>query len=164
MQYLIITVVLMISLGNRTIWCWRNKWRLLFRKIQSWSELYPLSINVKKSMKIEARNCSIWSNSWLSTRNNWEHLRLSFIQSYIWIKVWCSLCVLQESCYFTFPPWGKRTCFSLFYTSSHLHDSLATLFIVWCIDTQVNNYALTMHLKQAQQSSSIPGRFHPDVF
>ncbi|CAN1240764.1 hypothetical protein LINPERPRIM_LOCUS4664 [Linum perenne] len=29
---------------------------------------------------------------------------------------------------------------------------------------QVNNYALTMHLKQAQQSSSIPGRFHPDVF
>ncbi|CAN1240767.1 hypothetical protein LINPERPRIM_LOCUS4664 [Linum perenne] len=29
---------------------------------------------------------------------------------------------------------------------------------------EVNNYALTMHLKQAQQSSSIPGRFHPDVF
>ncbi|KAL8230402.1 hypothetical protein R6Q57_000180 [Mikania cordata] len=29
---------------------------------------------------------------------------------------------------------------------------------------QVNNYALTMHLKQAQESSSIPGRFHPDVF
>ena len=29
---------------------------------------------------------------------------------------------------------------------------------------QVNNYALTMHLRQAQQGNSIPGRFHPDVF
>nr|XP_043616921.1 uncharacterized protein LOC122588787 [Erigeron canadensis] len=29
---------------------------------------------------------------------------------------------------------------------------------------EVNNYALTMHLKQAQESSSMPGRFHPDVF
>ncbi|XP_076884486.1 uncharacterized protein LOC143533668 [Bidens hawaiensis] len=29
---------------------------------------------------------------------------------------------------------------------------------------QVNNYALKMHLKQAQESNSIPGRFHPDVF
>jgi hypothetical protein len=29
---------------------------------------------------------------------------------------------------------------------------------------EVNNYALAMHLKQAQQSNSIPGRFHPDVF
>ncbi|KAE8713935.1 Ubiquitin system component Cue protein, putative isoform 2 [Hibiscus syriacus] len=29
---------------------------------------------------------------------------------------------------------------------------------------QVNNYALTMHLKQAQQRSSIPDRFNPDVF
>ncbi|KAK7347549.1 hypothetical protein VNO80_22082 [Phaseolus coccineus] len=29
---------------------------------------------------------------------------------------------------------------------------------------EVHNYALTMHLKQAEQSSSIPGRFHPDVF
>ncbi|KAF6158168.1 hypothetical protein GIB67_014962 [Kingdonia uniflora] len=30
---------------------------------------------------------------------------------------------------------------------------------------EVNNYALNMHLKQAQQSnSSIPGRFHPDIF
>ncbi|XP_010928333.1 uncharacterized protein [Elaeis guineensis] len=29
---------------------------------------------------------------------------------------------------------------------------------------EVNNYALTMHLRQAQQSSSIPGHFHPDVF
>ncbi|KAK7264894.1 hypothetical protein RJT34_32507 [Clitoria ternatea] len=29
---------------------------------------------------------------------------------------------------------------------------------------EVNNYALTVHLKQAEQSSSIPGRFHPDVF
>ncbi|OMP01373.1 Ubiquitin system component Cue [Corchorus olitorius] len=29
---------------------------------------------------------------------------------------------------------------------------------------EVNNYALTMHLRQAQQSSAIPGRFHPDVF
>ncbi|XVF26546.1 hypothetical protein REPUB_Repub14bG0026700 [Reevesia pubescens] len=29
---------------------------------------------------------------------------------------------------------------------------------------EVNNYALTMHLRQAQQSNSIPGRFNPDVF
>uniref|UniRef100_A0A2N9IJ93 CUE domain-containing protein n=1 Tax=Fagus sylvatica TaxID=28930 RepID=A0A2N9IJ93_FAGSY len=29
---------------------------------------------------------------------------------------------------------------------------------------EVNNYALSMHLKQAQQSSSMPGRFHPDIF
>ncbi|XP_038701128.1 uncharacterized protein LOC119997955 [Tripterygium wilfordii] len=29
---------------------------------------------------------------------------------------------------------------------------------------EVNNYALTMHLKQAEQSNSIPGHFHPDVF
>ncbi|KAL0354816.1 UNVERIFIED_CONTAM: hypothetical protein Sradi_3928500 [Sesamum radiatum] len=29
---------------------------------------------------------------------------------------------------------------------------------------EVNNYALTLHLRQAQQSNSIPGRFHPDVF
>ncbi|KAG5378768.1 hypothetical protein IGI04_026610 [Brassica rapa subsp. trilocularis] len=30
---------------------------------------------------------------------------------------------------------------------------------------EVNNYALTLHLKQAlQNNSSIPGRFHPDVF
>ncbi|XP_009783195.1 uncharacterized protein [Nicotiana sylvestris] len=29
---------------------------------------------------------------------------------------------------------------------------------------EVNNYALKMHLRQAQQSNSIPGRFHPDIF
>ncbi|KAJ6802657.1 uncharacterized protein M6B38_349290 [Iris pallida] len=29
---------------------------------------------------------------------------------------------------------------------------------------EVSNYALAMHLKQAQQSNSIAGRFHPDVF
>ncbi|GAB2269501.1 hypothetical protein Dimus_004418 [Dionaea muscipula] len=29
---------------------------------------------------------------------------------------------------------------------------------------EVSNYTLRMHLEQAQQSSSIPGRFHPDVF
>ncbi|XP_058226702.1 uncharacterized protein LOC131335395 [Rhododendron vialii] len=29
---------------------------------------------------------------------------------------------------------------------------------------EVNNYALTIHLQQAQQSNSIPGRFNPDVF
>ncbi|KAJ8755477.1 hypothetical protein K2173_019275 [Erythroxylum novogranatense] len=29
---------------------------------------------------------------------------------------------------------------------------------------EVNNYALMMHLRQANQSSPIPGRFHPDVF
>ncbi|KAI4344169.1 hypothetical protein L6164_011429 [Bauhinia variegata] len=29
---------------------------------------------------------------------------------------------------------------------------------------EVNNYALAMHLKQAQQGNSISGHFHPDVF
>ncbi|KAK9715167.1 hypothetical protein RND81_06G147300 [Saponaria officinalis] len=29
---------------------------------------------------------------------------------------------------------------------------------------EVNNYALGMHLKQAQQNNTIPGRFNPDVF
>ncbi|KAL9224435.1 hypothetical protein vseg_000465 [Gypsophila vaccaria] len=29
---------------------------------------------------------------------------------------------------------------------------------------EVNNYALAMHLKQAQQNNTIPGRFNPDVF
>ncbi|KAH7286039.1 hypothetical protein KP509_33G056200 [Ceratopteris richardii] len=29
---------------------------------------------------------------------------------------------------------------------------------------EVNNYALTLHLRKAQEGSSIPGRFHPDVF
>ncbi|KAB2078992.1 hypothetical protein E1A91_A06G202200v1 [Gossypium mustelinum] len=29
---------------------------------------------------------------------------------------------------------------------------------------EVNNYALMMHLRQAQESNSIPGRFNPDVF
>ncbi|XP_062178637.1 uncharacterized protein LOC133883351 [Phragmites australis] len=29
---------------------------------------------------------------------------------------------------------------------------------------EINNYALTMHLKQAQQNNSMPGRFNPDVF
>ncbi|KAK3038053.1 hypothetical protein RJ639_032032 [Escallonia herrerae] len=29
---------------------------------------------------------------------------------------------------------------------------------------EINNYSLTVHLKQAQRSNSIPGRFHPDVF
>ncbi|XP_041009500.1 uncharacterized protein LOC121253567 [Juglans microcarpa x Juglans regia] len=29
---------------------------------------------------------------------------------------------------------------------------------------KVNNYTLTMHLKQAQESNSIPDRFHPDAF
>ncbi|KAL6996626.1 hypothetical protein U1Q18_006757 [Sarracenia purpurea var. burkii] len=29
---------------------------------------------------------------------------------------------------------------------------------------EVNNYALTLHLHQAQQSNSIPARFNPDVF
>lgn len=29
---------------------------------------------------------------------------------------------------------------------------------------ELNNYALAMHLKQAQQSNSISGRFNPDVF
>ncbi|XP_078162800.1 uncharacterized protein LOC144557986 [Carex rostrata] len=29
---------------------------------------------------------------------------------------------------------------------------------------EINNYALTMHLRQAQQNNSIPGRFNPDIF
>lgn len=29
---------------------------------------------------------------------------------------------------------------------------------------EVNNYALIMHLQQAQQGNSIPGRFNPDIF
>jgi hypothetical protein len=29
---------------------------------------------------------------------------------------------------------------------------------------ELNNYSLTMHLRQAQEGSSMPGRFHPDVF
>nr|GMC71401.1 uncharacterized protein LOC109173923 [Ipomoea batatas] len=29
---------------------------------------------------------------------------------------------------------------------------------------QVNNYALKLHLQQAQQSNSMPGHFHPDIF
>ncbi|PWA57504.1 UBA-like protein [Artemisia annua] len=29
---------------------------------------------------------------------------------------------------------------------------------------EVEKYALTMHLKEAQEGSSMPGRFHPDVF
>ncbi|XP_059276578.1 uncharacterized protein LOC132030832 isoform X3 [Lycium ferocissimum] len=29
---------------------------------------------------------------------------------------------------------------------------------------EVNNYALSMHLKQAEQSNSIPGHFNPDIF
>jgi hypothetical protein len=29
---------------------------------------------------------------------------------------------------------------------------------------QINNYALQMHLKQAQQNNSMPGRYNPDVF
>ncbi|KAL3637427.1 hypothetical protein CASFOL_018595 [Castilleja foliolosa] len=36
--------------------------------------------------------------------------------------------------------------------------SLETIMVL------VNNYALAMHLKQAQQNNSFPGRFHPDVF
>ncbi|XP_044487348.1 uncharacterized protein LOC123212315 [Mangifera indica] len=39
---------------------------------------------------------------------------------------------------------------------SQYHEQLRTL--------EVNNYALTMDLRQAQQCSSIPGRFHPDIF
>ena len=29
---------------------------------------------------------------------------------------------------------------------------------------EFTNYTLTMHLKQAQQTNSIPGHYHPDVF
>ncbi|KAG1339199.1 hypothetical protein COCNU_04G015050 [Cocos nucifera] len=29
---------------------------------------------------------------------------------------------------------------------------------------ELNNYSLTVHLQRAQESSSIPGRFHPDIF
>lgn len=37
-------------------------------------------------------------------------------------------------------------------------------FLIQWLSLQVNNYALKMHLRQAQQSNSIPGRFHPDIF
>ncbi|KAK6124885.1 hypothetical protein DH2020_041371 [Rehmannia glutinosa] len=37
---------------------------------------------------------------------------------------------------------------------AHYQEQLRTL--------EVNNYALTLHLRQAQQSNSIPGRFNPD--
>uniref|UniRef100_A0A7N0VGX9 Uncharacterized protein n=1 Tax=Kalanchoe fedtschenkoi TaxID=63787 RepID=A0A7N0VGX9_KALFE len=40
--------------------------------------------------------------------------------------------------------------------AAHYQEQLRTF--------EVANYALTMHLKQAQQNSSIPGRFNPDVF
>ncbi|CAN6570499.1 unnamed protein product [Malus baccata var. baccata] len=33
-----------------------------------------------------------------------------------------------------------------------------------CRTLEINNYALTIRLKQAEQSNSIPGRFHPDIF
>ncbi|GJX74180.1 UBA-like protein [Tanacetum coccineum] len=33
-----------------------------------------------------------------------------------------------------------------------------------CRTLEVNNYALQMRLQQAEQNSSIPGRFHPDIF
>lgn len=33
-----------------------------------------------------------------------------------------------------------------------------------CRTLEVSNYALQMHLRQAEESSSIPGRFHPDIF
>lgn len=29
---------------------------------------------------------------------------------------------------------------------------------------ELNNYSLTLHLRQAQEGSTMPGRFHPDVF
>ncbi|KAJ8550859.1 hypothetical protein K7X08_000229 [Anisodus acutangulus] len=39
--------------------------------------------------------------------------------------------------------------------SSSLFDQLRALFPD--MDTQINNYALKMHLRQAQQSNSLPG-------
>lgn len=32
------------------------------------------------------------------------------------------------------------------------------------VTLQVNNYALSLHLKKAQEQDSMPGRFHRDVF
>ncbi|KAJ9548615.1 hypothetical protein OSB04_021158 [Centaurea solstitialis] len=61
------------------------------------------------------------------------------------------------------------TLFSRSQICVHLTSKLNTLACSDCvffflIILQVNNYSLTMHLKQAQQGNSIPGRFHPDVF
>lgn len=49
-------------------------------------------------------------------------------------------------------------CFLFFFV-----DMIKSKYCINC-SLQVNNYALTLHLKQAQQNSSIPGRYHPDVF
>ncbi|CAL5339442.1 uncharacterized protein LOC114297996 [Camellia sinensis] len=51
-------------------------------------------------------------------------------------------------------------------TTQELHHlkQLASQYQEQLRTLEVNNYALTMHLKQAQQSDSIPGHFNPDVF
>ncbi|KAL1813158.1 hypothetical protein DCAR_0625453 [Daucus carota subsp. sativus] len=50
--------------------------------------------------------------------------------------------------------------------SQELHNlkQLASQYQEQLRTLEVNNYALTLHLKQAQQSNSLPGHFHPDVF
>lgn len=67
------------------------------------------------------------------------------------LEVSISCCCMDEILQFLF---------SLFLNQCSSLSSTFSCFIV----LQVNNYALTMHLRQAQQSNSIPGRFHPDVF
>ncbi|XP_020579384.1 uncharacterized protein LOC110024012 isoform X2 [Phalaenopsis equestris] len=46
----------------------------------------------------------------------------------------------------------------------HQLKQLASQYQEQLSKLEVNNYALAMHLKQAQQGYSIPGRFHPDIF
>ncbi|KAJ6810982.1 CUE domain containing protein [Iris pallida] len=50
--------------------------------------------------------------------------------------------------------------------SQELHHlkQLASQYQEQVAKLEVSNYALAMHLRLAQQSNSIPGHFHPDVF
>jgi hypothetical protein len=49
-------------------------------------------------------------------------------------------------------------------TSSNFDHSVQKVKSGNCGSLQINNYALRVHLKQAQQNNSMPGRFPPDVF
>jgi enterochelin esterase-like enzyme len=46
----------------------------------------------------------------------------------------------------------------------HLKEELVPQYKEQLRTMEVNNYALSMHLKQACQNRSIPGEFHPHVF
>ncbi|KAJ3679142.1 hypothetical protein LUZ60_017153 [Juncus effusus] len=51
-------------------------------------------------------------------------------------------------------------------TNQELHNlkQLAAQYQDQIRNLEITNYTLSMHLRQAQQSNSIPGRFHPDIF